>query len=119
MVVTVAAAKLAFTRSALLNMVTRTQIQISVPGVAAVAVPVPVPIAQWSIFHRLAIANNEALISIPSLSLVDVPAPLLRRAFFNQIYAPLSNIDFLVRLASGTEDVLGELTVFTAEPAPL
>lgn len=86
-------------------------IPINQAGVAGTNVAVSVAINQHSVIYVMAIDNGDALVTIPSLGLVDVPAPLLRRIPLNAYITTGGNLDFLVRISTGaTETVTGVIT---------
>lgn len=68
------------------------------------------PITAYSILKKFSIFTDEALVTIPALGIVDMPAVLLRAVQFQHILPPGSNLDYLVRMPAGTETVEGIIT---------
>jgi len=88
-------------------MVSKLIVNVDVPGVGTSDSSVSVPITNWSVLTRFTINNANAILSIPTLGIVGIPAPLLAAIPFNFPLAPLSNLDFLVHVTSGTADITG------------
>ena len=87
-------------------------INVDVAGVGSVNVPVAVPILTWSVLTRFHLNPESALVTILTLGIVDIPADLLRMIAFSYPLAPLSNLDFLVRVPTGTVTITGFITGF-------
>lgn len=85
-------------------------ISLSALNVGQSPVLISVPIPNWSLLERFIVGNNLALITCPTFGLVSCPAPILRIKRFQEVLAPLSNLDFFVELSEGTEDVVGTVT---------
>ena len=88
-------------------MVQKFIVNIDVPGVGVVDEAVLVPLTNWSILTSINVMQDDAIVSILTLGIVDAPAPILRAMKFAVLLAPLSNLNFLVRVPAGTEDITG------------
>lgn len=76
-------------------------IPISIPDVGLVNVVSQNPLGSWTVLKKISIFTDDALVTIPTLGIVDIPAILLRSIAFQHVIPPGGNLDFLVRLPSG------------------
>lgn len=80
-------------------------------NVGLVDVAVPRPIGMWAVLKRFEVLNENALLTVPALSLVDIPAPILKTIEWNRPFTPGSNLDFLVKLSSGGPETINGFIV--------
>ena len=89
---------------------TNVTIPILVTSVGTVNVVVQNPLNDWTLLKKFSVFTDEALVTVPTLGLVDIPAILLRAVAYQFLIAPGGNLDFLVRLPTGTGDIEGVIS---------